>query len=78
MDAKHWNGDDEQDLANLSDAELDELVERQHAARYPLGCPNGCEACDARLGPLTDDERTYLRHAQAIADAIRRAATYSN
>jgi hypothetical protein len=25
-------------------------VERQHAARYPFGCPNSCEACLLRLG----------------------------
>lgn len=32
-----------------------EQVEREHAQRYPDGCPTLCEACVRRLG-LTDTE----------------------
>jgi len=82
MESRHWTGDDDRgaDLDNMSDAEFREWAEREHEKLYPNGCPNGCEACEARgcETPLTDDERLALKQANLIADAIRRATTFSN
>jgi hypothetical protein len=63
MDAKGWNGDDNTTAADMSDAEL-EARER--------------ELEESGAAPLSDDERMFLRQAQAIAAAIRRAATFSS
>ncbi len=62
MDAKGWNGDDNTTAADLTDAEI-EARERE---------------LEELEQPLTDEERIFLRQAQAIADAIRRAATFSS
>ena len=73
MDANAWNGDDNgPDLENLSDAEFAEWAERKHVELYPHGCPNGCEACEARgcETPLTDEERLALHQANLIAGLV--------
>lgn len=54
------------------------IVEQLHAARYPEGCPAGCEACTARAGvaPVQSEDELiaeYERLAQRVRDKARRA-----
>lgn len=58
MDAKHWNGDDNTTAADMTDAERDERERELEELEQPL----------------TDEERIFLRQAQAVADAILKAA----
>ena len=62
MDANHWNGDDNTQAGDMTERERDERDRELELLEQPL----------------TDEERFYLTQAQAIAAAIRRAATFSS
>ena len=63
MESRHWTGDDNTSADDMTDREL-EARERELEE-------NGA-------APLTREERFYLTQAQAIAAAIRKAATFSS
>jgi hypothetical protein len=54
------------------DRTLREQVEREHAQRYPDGCPTLCAACVHRLG-LTDTE-VARRNRERIAHLFKHDA----
>jgi len=83
MDAHGWNGDDNTSADDMTDREHDERDrEREEAeGRNSFGTLGGCELhnrVDCERCNLTPAERHELRQAQLIADAIRRATTFSN